>query len=186
VFTASPAVGLEYDPELAMELLAEAGYPDGLTLELRTPEGRYLRDREIAEAIQGQLAEVGVEVELLTMEWGAYLDSLAAHEGQMFIIGWGVSTVVSRQNLASDSAFNFAGYFNPDLDALLAEAEQTSDQDRRNELYQQMTELILLEDTIMQPIYWKLNLFASDSKVHNFLPTPLEQIDLSETWIEQG
>jgi ABC-type transport system substrate-binding protein len=190
VFTAAPSVGLEYDPELAMELLAEAGYPDGLTLELRTPQGRYLRDREIAEAIQGQLAEVGVDVELVTMEWGAYLDSLAAHEGQMFIIGWGVSTgdpaVVSRQNLASDSSFNFAGYFNSDLDGLLAEAEQTSDQDRRREIYQQMTELILLEDTIMKPIYWKLNLFASDSKVHNFLPTPLEQIDLSETWIEQG
>jgi hypothetical protein len=36
----------------------------------------------------------------------------------------------------------------------------------------------------MKPIYWKLNLYAASSGVHGFLPTPLEQIDLSDTWIE--
>ncbi|MFV1991249.1 MAG: ABC transporter substrate-binding protein [Acidimicrobiales bacterium] len=189
VFKTNPPVSLEYDPDLARELLAEAGYPDGLTLELRTPEGRYLRDREIAEAIQGQLAEVGITVELKTMEWGAYLDSLGANEGQMFIIGWGVSTgdpaVVSRQNLYSDSAYNFAGYKNPRIDEIINEADQLSDQDARAALYQEMTEIILVEDTIMKPIYWKLNVYAARSVVHDFQPTPLEQIDVSQTWIEQ-
>jgi peptide/nickel transport system substrate-binding protein len=188
VFTPDGNVSLEYDPELARQLLEEAGYADGLTLELRTPQGRYLRDREIAEAIQGQLAEVGITVELRTMEFGAYLDSLGNHEGQMFIIGWGISTgdpaVVARQNLHSESAFNFAGYEDARIDEIISLGDQVSDQAERHALYQEMTEKILLEDTIMKPIYWKFNLFAAYTRVHEFLPTPLEQFDLSQTWVE--
>lgn len=191
VFTPDPPVHIDYDPERAKELLAEAGYPngEGLTLQLKTPEGRYLRDKEIAEAIQQQLGEIGINVELEVMEWAAYLDALDRYDSQMFILGWGVSTgdpaVVARQNLHSESTFNWHNYKNPEMDQILEEAETTTDQERRRELYQQMTEMIITEDTIMKPIYWKLNLYAAQSTVHEFRPHPLELIDLSTTWIEQ-
>ncbi|MBI4608404.1 MAG: hypothetical protein HY726_05285 [Candidatus Rokubacteria bacterium] len=42
-----------YDPERARRLLAEAGYAQGLSLTLNTPSGRYLKDKEVAEAIAG-------------------------------------------------------------------------------------------------------------------------------------
>ena len=53
-----------YDPELARQLLAEAGFPDGFTTTLQSPVGFYYRDVDIATEIARQLQEVGVNVEL--------------------------------------------------------------------------------------------------------------------------
>lgn len=53
-----------YDPKKAKALLAEAGYGDGLTVDFWYPIGRYLKDKESAEAIAGQLREVGVTLNM--------------------------------------------------------------------------------------------------------------------------
>jgi peptide/nickel transport system substrate-binding protein len=54
----------EYDPEKARQLLADAGYADGLEADFWFPIGRYLKDKEVAEAIAGQLQEVGVTLKM--------------------------------------------------------------------------------------------------------------------------
>jgi peptide/nickel transport system substrate-binding protein len=61
-----------YDPQRAKQLFAEAGYPDGFTIDLSYPIGRYLLDKEAAAAIAGQLEKVGVKVNLKGSEPGAY------------------------------------------------------------------------------------------------------------------
>ena len=61
-----------YDPEKAKKLLAEAGHPDGLTLTLSAPNGRYLKDKETAELMVAMLAEVGITVKLELLEWSAF------------------------------------------------------------------------------------------------------------------
>src|SRR5690606_29496873 len=58
-----------YDPDQARELLAEAGYGDGFTLDFHVSQGRYVMDREIAEAVAGQLAQVGIQTNVLIEEW---------------------------------------------------------------------------------------------------------------------
>src|SRR5690606_27236181 len=63
-----------YDPDLARELLAEAGYPDGFSIVFEGSQGRYIKDREVEEAIAQQLAEVGIEVDLQILESGVWLD----------------------------------------------------------------------------------------------------------------
>jgi peptide/nickel transport system substrate-binding protein len=68
-----------YDPELAKKLFAEAGYANGFTLPLWYTIGRYLLDKEAAEAIGGQLKHAGVEVQLNGMEPAAYFTK-TAHE----------------------------------------------------------------------------------------------------------
>lgn len=65
-----------YDPERARELLAEAGYADGLSLTFHSPQGRYLKDVEFAQAIAAQLAEVGINAQLQVHEWGNFLERL--------------------------------------------------------------------------------------------------------------
>ncbi|MDZ7836271.1 MAG: glutathione ABC transporter substrate-binding protein [Alkalibacterium sp.] len=78
--------GLEYDVEEARELLAEAGYEDGFSTTLWTNDNQ---DRiDIATNVQAQLQEIGVEVEIEIVEWGAYLENTAAGEHDMFILGW--------------------------------------------------------------------------------------------------
>ena len=59
-----------YDPEKAKSLLREAGFPNGFTVNFTAPNGRYLQDKQVAEAIVGQLEKVGIKAELETIEWG--------------------------------------------------------------------------------------------------------------------
>lgn len=68
----------EYNPELAKELLAEAGYPDGFDITFHHTIDRYVLDVESAEAIAAQLAEVGINVELVGMEPGAYFSKISS------------------------------------------------------------------------------------------------------------
>src|SRR5579884_1496835 len=57
-----------YDPAKAKQLLAEAGYPNGVDTVFNISNGVFLRDREIAEAMAAQLAEVGIRVQLVPTE----------------------------------------------------------------------------------------------------------------------
>src|SRR5690606_7219638 len=75
IFGYTPVRRYEYDPDRARRLLAEAGYPNGFQTRLYSPVGRYLIDIQITEAIQAQLSEVGVDAQIVTMEWPASLQA---------------------------------------------------------------------------------------------------------------
>jgi peptide/nickel transport system substrate-binding protein len=80
--------GYSHDQDKAKQLLADAGYPNGLKLTLNTSNGRYLKDREAAEAIAIQLQRIGVDVEVKTHEWSSYLDLIKSGQaGDMHVLG---------------------------------------------------------------------------------------------------
>ena len=60
---------LSYDPEKSKKLLAQAGYPKGIDVELQTPVGRYTLDKQLTEAMVPMLSAVGIRTKLLTPEW---------------------------------------------------------------------------------------------------------------------
>lgn len=66
----------DYDPDRAKQLLADAGYADGLTIDFWYPIGRYLKDKEVAEAIAGQLEEVGITSNLQGMDIGTLVEQI--------------------------------------------------------------------------------------------------------------
>ena len=72
------------------QLLAGAGFPGGVDLVLNSPQGRYVRDREVAEAVAGQLNKAGIRTTLKVHEWGSYLNNMVyVHKaGPVFMIGW--------------------------------------------------------------------------------------------------
>jgi peptide/nickel transport system substrate-binding protein len=77
-----------YDPEKAKKLLKEAGFSGGLNLTLHSCEGRYLKDKEFAQAIAAQLAKIGVNVKVAFHEWGNYLQMLKSYKaGDMHVFG---------------------------------------------------------------------------------------------------
>src|SRR5882724_10622577 len=65
-------------PDLARskKLLAEAGFPNGVDIVLNGPQGRYVRDKEVAEAVSGQLNKAGIKTTLRTFEFVNYLNNM--------------------------------------------------------------------------------------------------------------
>jgi ABC-type transport system substrate-binding protein len=71
------------------KLLTEAGFPNGLEIVLNGPQGRYVRDREVAEAVAGQLTKAGIKTTLCTHEFVSYLNNMVyVHKaGPVWLIG---------------------------------------------------------------------------------------------------
>lgn len=141
-----------YDPERARELLSEAGV-DGFTLEFVAPQGRYLFDRQVAEAIAQQLREIGIDVQLqLIGDWSTYVDTVWAAEQDLSIVGWGagtgdLDTVLFRtlHSAQSGSPWNLGHYENDQVDSLIEEGRTVFDVEARREVYSDLQDL-LVED----------------------------------------
>ncbi|MEM7735618.1 MAG: ABC transporter substrate-binding protein [Deinococcota bacterium] len=134
-----------YDPERARELLAEAGYGDGLSLRLETPNGRYVSDVQVAQAIAAQLEAVGVTVDFEVREYGAYVgDLFAGNAPDLFLLGWGNAVFDADFILypltRTEGLLSF--YSNPDLDTFLDEGSTSVDADVRRQAYEGATVLL--------------------------------------------
>ncbi|MDR7454486.1 MAG: ABC transporter substrate-binding protein, partial [Armatimonadota bacterium] len=94
----SPVPVYDWDTDRAASLLREAGYSRERPLRavFHHPTGRYIRDAEIAASIQGLARRVGIELELRTLEFGAYIALTARpreqNDIQMYMLGWGTVT----------------------------------------------------------------------------------------------
>ncbi len=143
-----------YDPTKAKELLREAGYPDGFSGTFWIPEsGSGMQSpKTMAQAIQADLATVGIRVSIQTYEWGAYLNLYGkglgnADMGAMsFMLDPGdpapmLSLVIDGRAI-SPSGFNSGYYDDPRVDQLLQQATETVDQAARGALYRQVAALV--------------------------------------------
>jgi len=140
--------GLEYDPEKAKKLLAEAGYEDGFSTTIWTNDQRERID--VATNAQAQLAEVGIDAEVEILEWGAYLEQTSNGEHDMFVLGW--STVTGDADYGLYPLFhsdmhggpgNRTFLDNSEIDELLDQARQESDKEAREELYSEIQEMLV-------------------------------------------
>jgi ABC-type transport system substrate-binding protein len=80
-----------YSPSRAKELLAEAGYPNGFKTNLwvmPVSRGYFPDPTKVGEAIQADLAAVGIDAEIVTYDWGTYLDKTDMGEHAMCMLGW--------------------------------------------------------------------------------------------------
>lgn len=176
-----------YDPDRARELLAEAGYEDGLELTLHSPDGRYLQDRATTEVVAGMLEEVGITVNIDFMEWSAFADVRNANEQQeLYLIGlassmWDAAHAFrhNQSNISSDHI----GYSNSELDELFMEAEVNMDEDEREQQYFEI-QRIADEDLANIMLHQLDNFYAVDDRI-SFTPRideywRVEDITLSE------
>lgn len=176
------------DPEKAAQLLQDAGYrkgsdgtwvtPDGKPFRVSfwAPQGRELKDREIAEAIQSQLQKAGVQVDLRIWEWGQYLAAFKQEPYQMFMLGWTNMTGDADYNLwqlfhgsnwADVAGANRFRYKNPKVDELLDRAQVSNDPAVRKSAYEE-AQRILFEEVPWVPIYQTIETAVHRSYVKNF------------------
>jgi peptide/nickel transport system substrate-binding protein len=143
-----------YDPDRARELLTEAGYDEGNPLTFTfmaytIPRGYNPVGDRLATAIQEYWSDVGVQTEIQTAEWTQYRDDRRAHKYQCSLAGWQGDNgdpdnfLYTFFSSASIGAENFSRYENPEVDDLLNQAKEVSDQEERKALYQKAEQLIV-------------------------------------------
>ena len=148
----------EYNPEKAKELLAEAGYPNGFDTTIYVNGDVRTRSATI---MQAQLAEIGINVEISTYEWGALLEILTAGDHEMFILGWSNGSFdadgSTYQLFHSDNfgaTGNRAWLDDEEVDSLIEAAQKELDNDKRMELYKEL-QFRLHDLCPWVPLYYK-------------------------------
>ncbi len=136
-----------YDPEQAQQLLEEAGYGDGLEVTLVTNDDR--ENEDAAALIQAQLSQIGVDVSIESYEQGTYLELAGQGDTELFLGSWGTVTLDADYGMYAlyhssnaGTSGNRAFYENDEIDALLTEARQESDEDARFALYEEAQEIL--------------------------------------------
>jgi len=129
-----------YDPEKAKQLLKEAGYENGLELTFSSTNGRYIKDKEIAELIMAMLDEVGIKVKLEVLEWSKFNEKFKGKKfDELYMLGYGNSMFDASSPLylnQSERAKGETDFNSPELDELLAQSDVNMDaESRKQQLY---------------------------------------------------
>jgi len=177
VATMLPSMHFGYDPSLkpikqdlakSKKLLADAGFPNGVEITLNAPQGRYVRDKEVAEAAAGQLNKAGIKTTLRTHEWVNYLNSMVyVHKaGPVWLIGWGTPTMDAETVYVPlfRSGNTFVNWHNDDFNGMVDEAQTIMDEKKRLAQYHRINKL-WIEEMPAIPLYQQIDLYGANKRL---------------------
>lgn len=183
----SPAKTYEYNPDLARSLFAEAGVdPQSVTLSLWAPNGRYVHDATVAQAVAQQLEQFGIDIDLRIFgDFAEYLEvANGPNRGDMNMFGWTPSTLEGYQgmyqNLHGDRAnlfANSAGYNNPVFNDALTATLRITDEGEKQAAFAAIQELVM-EDAPFLFLYVQPVITAMSDHVSGVYLLPSEQLIL--------
>jgi peptide/nickel transport system substrate-binding protein len=195
-----------YDPKGARTLLQQAGYqpgPDGmlqrggtpLTLQMMSAQGRYPRDAQCAVAFQAQMKDLGVRVDLQTVEFGVLLTAQRAPTLSLHLILGAYASVngdanqflttLFRSDQLPPKGWNDFRYRRPEVDKLVDEGRVGISLTARQKVYGQAQEIIA-QDLPLIPIYNMNNLYVTRRGVNGFAPHHIEFfLPLAPVWLQQ-
>jgi peptide/nickel transport system substrate-binding protein len=167
-----------YNPDLARELLAAAGYPNGFEIKLWSPRGKYIKDLETSEAIAGQLEAIGIDVEIYAPAWPEYWDNFLAGNLGLFFLSAGISFPDCDDLIGYhlDSARRGI-YYNTLISDWLIEEEQVAlDTAERTKLFDALSHYFVEEAPWI--FLWDQNLiYGVSSRIKEFHALPVEDIN---------
>jgi peptide/nickel transport system substrate-binding protein len=137
----------ERDLDLARELMEEAGYGDGFSLDMPIPD--WTPSSEVAEIVQADLAEIGIELRLVETEWATYWPDIYLQSNfEITFMGYSArvdpdQTFYPRYH--SEGVHNATVYENDEMDELLERGRVTIDEDERKEIYDRVQEILVDE-----------------------------------------
>jgi peptide/nickel transport system substrate-binding protein len=170
----------DYDPQLARDLLAEVGYPDGFKTTLKLPPPSYARRG--GEIIAAQLREVGIETEITNLEWAQWLEEV--FRGKDYGL-----TIVSHTE-----PFDIGIYARPDyyfqydssaFQELNATLEAETDPAKRSDLLAQMQTMIA-EDYVNGYLFQLATPTVANARIRGlWKDAPTQATDLTGVYWEE-
>lgn len=170
--------GYEYNPDEAKKLLTEAGFPDGFTTDfwyIPVIRGYFPDSKAIGEAIAVDLAKVGITVNLVTEDWGTYLENRNQGLKPMWMLGWG-SDNGDPDNFIGWHFAHPVGepkvedcYANDTLSQLLIDGAAEPDPAKREKIYQD-AEQIVFDEVPRIPVAWVASRAFFRNEVKGYTP----------------
>ncbi|WP_372739019.1 ABC transporter substrate-binding protein [Neptunomonas sp.] len=153
-----------YDLKKAKALMKEAGYEKGFTVTMMAPNNRYVNDDKIAQAVVSMLSKINIKVDLKTMPKAQYWPAFDERAADMMMIGWHSDTEDTNNFFEFLSAcanketgtgqYNSGNYCNPEVDAMMVEANTVTDVEKRTAIMQAM-EKAVYDDAGFVPLHWQ-------------------------------
>ena len=171
--------------EKAKELLTEAGYPDGFTMEITVPSN-YTQHVDTAQVLKEELKQIGVTANINLVEWDTWLsETYTKREYQATVIGVDASTLTARallERFTSDSPSNFVNYNNAEYDETFHKALLSIDDEEKTKYYKQC-ETLLATDAANVYIQDLPELVAINKKYAGYEFYPLYAQDISKLYL---
>jgi len=147
--------GYSYDPNRARQLLLEGGTPH-LALRFTHPTGRSMQEAmatQLAQALAGNLREVGVDTELVGSDWPSFLASISVPEDRgtahMHLFNWAPALLDASQQMTQfvrsqwpPQGLATSHYWNPKVELLVSEAAREPDDQRRRDQYAEAQRIV--------------------------------------------
>lgn len=175
-FLPSPAFGTSkdtgpdrFDAAAARALLSGAGYPNGFSITLGTPNGRYINDLKVAQAVASMWSRIGIKTEVEAtappvffknrdeFRYSAYLSGWTSDSGEMSNPLRALAATPNREKGMGGT--NRGRYSNPAMDARLEEAMRTVDDAGREALLQEASRLAIADYGLL-PLHFELSVWA--------------------------
>jgi len=167
---------INYDPELAKQLLAEAGFSEGFEMDIwaipiqrpYNPDGQLM-----AELMQEDLRTIGIRANIVSFNWATFLHKVSEGEHQTALLGWVadnqdaghfLSNLLSCSSRISKTNRSF--WCNQDFDDLIHQAQRTTNVNIKKELFHRAQE-IFRDDMPWLPIGSGQTIQASNRSVKN-------------------
>ncbi len=138
-----------FDPEESKRLLAEAGYPEGFSIVLDTPNDRYVNDESISQAVAAMLSKVGIKCKLNAQTRSKHFAKIASMDTSFYLLGWApmsfdmhntyFNNVMTNGTTISNPQpgqgnWNCGNYSNPEVDKLINAMTSEIDPAKRQEI----------------------------------------------------
>lgn len=176
----------EYNPEKAKDLLRKANFDFSKTVSMRTPQGRYLFDQQVSEAVQAYLQAIGVKTELRTYDWPTYvaglLKPIQETELEVFLLGWGPLILDADMGLYGQfhssvnppKGLGSAHYSNPEYDKLMDASRLEQDPKKRLEILKKASDMVW-EDAPWMWLHVEKFVIAYSKKIKGMVVTSTEK-----------
>ncbi len=136
-----------YDPDQARKLLAEAGYPEGFEIGFSCPNDNNINSEQICQALSAMWARIGIKVNLVSQPGSLHIRTMLDGDADLYLMGWANTPQLDAFSILNNvlrkgGRWNPGGYFNPEVENLIAQLEKELDAEKREKI---MSEALLIQ-----------------------------------------